>query len=200
MLDMNDVVLGPAIRASHISRYSTIPVNHRESVAEHSFYVAFFSMLVADDLMLVDSKKLWIHKCALVHDLEECLTGDFLRSFKYSTSELKEALDRGALRAAQETFIDIFDSQAHWYVDAWKNAKDDSITGNIVRYADFLSVVAYLSKESAMGNQYAQKMVNTELLTYWNLFNAPEFVIFKDYQEQISHILQDGWQEVRVTV
>jgi len=200
MLKMSDVVLGPAVRASHISRYSTIPVSHRESVAEHSFYVAFFAMLLADDLHLTDADKLWLLKCALVHDMEECLTGDFLRSFKYSSIALRAELEEGAERAAKATFDEIHKELSHWYVNAWRQAKNNTIAGQVIRYADFLSVVMYLSKEAASGNRYAETMIRGELRSYWDLFNAVEFRRFDNYQHQLNHILENGWKEVRVTV
>ncbi|MFH1358720.1 MAG: HD domain-containing protein [archaeon] len=57
-------------------RYSNIPkLEHRDSVADHSWRLAFMTFIIADELNLnIDTYK--AVKIAIVHDLAEALTGD----------------------------------------------------------------------------------------------------------------------------
>jgi len=66
--------------------------------------------------------------------------------------------------------------------------------------ADFLSVVSYLSKESALGNRYAQQMMSTELMVYLNTFRNALFSDFQDILDEVEGIIREGWKHVTVTV
>ena len=67
-----------------------------ETVAEHSFHVALYYMILADLEEKfgnkVDKEKLL--KAALLHDLEECMTGDIIFHFKHSNEKLAKEIKK----------------------------------------------------------------------------------------------------------
>ena len=81
---------------AHVMRYSSTPQHFKESVAEHSFYTAYYASLLCDLLEKVD-----VHvgreraiTMALIHDTEEMFSGDILNPFKHYSSDLKEAIQK----------------------------------------------------------------------------------------------------------
>src|SRR5258706_14746841 len=111
MINMKDLLLGATMRAAHVHRYSAIPVNHRESIAEHSFFVAIYADRIAVDLSLKGIES--IIKAALWHDIEETHTGDFIRSFKYGDLGMKEKMDRVARKCAMKVFDEMLGNPLH---------------------------------------------------------------------------------------
>lgn len=200
MISIKNLLMGSTIRAAHISRYSSIPVLHKESVAEHSYYVALYSALLAADIGLSVTERYEAMQMAIVHDIEECLTGDFLRSFKKSSPELDSEIHRAASICADKVFKEIGETSIGH--QEWKEAKGLSMPGRVVRFADFLSVVSYLCKEAALGNRYARVMMSTELMEYLKLFHTPNFLNngYREYLNEVEGIIRRGWENVQVTV
>src|SRR5260221_464375 len=202
MITMQDLLLGAIMRAAHIHRYSAIPVNHTESVAEHSFFVAAYADRISIDLNCsMETNRLAV-RAALWHDIEETLTGDFIRSFKYSDSKMKAMMDDAAHECAFKVFEEIINDEikSGQALMIWHEAKRDSLVGKIVKFSDFLSVVAYVSKECAMGNRFAMKMMWYALPDYLKLFQVGGYSEFKPYLDDVQEILKGGWEDVRVTI
>lgn len=142
---------GPVQRASYVTRYSSHPVIRKENVAEHSFYVALYSLIIADFLG-EDCDYTRLLRRALVHDLDECETGDFVRTFKYSSPTLTAALESAACQFMEhvvEGYGKYFKVNA---IAEWKRTKDDSYEGHIIRVADFIAVASYVLGEYKLGN------------------------------------------------
>jgi len=152
LLSIKSLISGSIKRLSHVFRYSSLPVTRRESVAEHTCFVALFSFAIAKDLEAkgekVDYGKLL--KSALLHDIDESLSGDFLRCVKYGVPGLHELLDLASTR-----FIDSIQTQLGIdLIHDWKDAKDSTLEGWIVSVADLLEVVSYIQEELASGNKH----------------------------------------------
>lgn len=199
-MNISDLLMGSTMRAAHITRYGSIPVTQRETVAEHSFYVAFYTAIIAADLEWDDGSSLMAVEGALIHDVDECLTGDFLRSFKYSSKYLLAELKQGADQAALKVFREINCVGWQKLYKEWTKAKTTSKEGSLVKFCDFLSVVAYLAGEAAQGNRYAITMIDTELCDYWDLFKEDRYDFVREYHQQVKHLMDGGWSNVRVTV
>jgi len=201
MINMKDLLLGATMRAAHIPRYSAIPVNHRESVAEHSFFVAIYADRLAVDMGLNDIFP-QILKAALWHDIEETWTGDFIRSFKYSDPDLKSKMDDAARHCAYKVFDEILQNPvfAEMAIGIWNDAKSDNVIGKVVKFADFLSVVSYVSKETAMGNKYAQKMMEYAIPPYLDTFFSKPYSELWTYATQVDEIIHGGWKDVRACI
>src|SRR5438132_7865233 len=86
----NERNLGKVIRFSADTRIKD------ETVAEHSYHVALYSMILADLEQQFGNKvnKERLMKAALIHDLEECLTGDIIYDFKHSNEKLAEEIKK----------------------------------------------------------------------------------------------------------
>jgi len=169
-LDLKKMLTGDVNRLRYITRYSTSLVLHRENVAEHSYYVALYSYLIAvwvqanypvrahtlqatEDALEVHFAKVLCR--ALLHDIDESRTGDFQRPFKYSRPELKALVDEAAKDEFERAVAPIIPGSLAFVrsmVHNWEHAKDDSTEGSIVAFADYLSVLSHLYAEVGCSN------------------------------------------------
>ena len=137
---------------SHVNRYSSIPIIRRENVAEHSWYVTFYAYLIGVDLVrrgeVVDMEKLLTR--ALLHDIDESMTGDFLRVVKYGHPNLKKDLDEvsESVISDMEGSIGLLEALR----EPWKSAKADDLEGAIIQVADLARVASYVQEEISTGN------------------------------------------------
>jgi 5'-deoxynucleotidase YfbR-like HD superfamily hydrolase len=151
-------------RLNYVTRYSSIPSLYRESVSEHSYWVTLYSLLLHRQVTKaagVDSAadvEYRILKKALVHDIVESVTGDLVRTFKYSSTSLKQSVDE-----AEGLMVEKYmpghiknliiesnndESQDAKYMDA------------IVKAADFVSLFHYMHREYNRGNREIMPFLN----------------------------------------
>lgn len=146
-----ELIKSPLHRASYVTRYSTRPVTHSENIAEHAYYVTMYAFLIAYEIQETRISMGHLLSKALFHDVDECVTGDFQRQFKYSDPDLPGIIHRAAMKLVPKMF-DGFIGGSYVY-EHWCKAKDDSIEGDIIVIADFLAVVTYIFRELNFGNQ-----------------------------------------------
>jgi 5'-deoxynucleotidase YfbR-like HD superfamily hydrolase len=160
---------GPVRRLHHIQRFSSVPVLHPENVAEHSWEVAFICMVIYYDQKhiaqpTVDSGEFGcvfdgldlevLLERAIDHDLSEAMSGDIIRSFKYSTKPLAEAI-----RDADDKNMYRFSRELGHAGDAaylgWRDAKGIHGDPNceLVAFADVVGVVIKCAEEWWLGNR-----------------------------------------------
>jgi len=135
---------------SYADRYTTIPVNLKENVAEHSYWVALYSLMVHRELGESDSLTGPILSYALVHDMVECRSGDLVRTFKYLTPELK-----AAVQSAEKLIEDSMPALIRNEFGALAGIEDPSdraYAKAVVKTADFVSLHQYMVREVARGN------------------------------------------------
>lgn len=183
-MDLFYILTGPVRRMSHVHRYSSITVHRRENVAEHSWWVMFIAMLIADDLRaqgeLVKLDKVVLR--ALVHDLDECVSGDIIRSFKYRTEAMRLAVHE----ASDENMREItskMGSVGGLVFPLWRDSKDDSIEGQIVRFADMASVVFYCREERRQGNLEIEEIMKEMYETWFKEYHNHE--VLARYADQL---------------
>lgn len=168
-LNWQMVMEGQLNRSRYVERYAGVPHLHPENIAEHSYYVAIYSFLLCHELYFVDSEYDPIDlgvvlKRALLHDIEECVTGDVLRSVKHDNPAIKKAFHDTGYKLLDGLVREILgpgsegSSLPAIIIDTWASAKDNSIEGHIVSLADLLAVVGYASGESTLGNRYARRI------------------------------------------
>lgn len=124
---------------SAITRYSKDRTIERESVLEHTGWVAAFSLLFAESSDFgIDIRKLMTR--AIFHDLDEIITGDIPRVTKYAseniTREFKTIETKSIHRLEKILGFPECDIASDW-----GDAKDLSKEGLIISIADILSVV-----------------------------------------------------------
>lgn len=195
-LNLTALVYGEVQRLRFIQRFSTCPVVHEESVAEHSFFVVFASLLIGDWLRSRGNNAInfeILAKKAAFHDVEEARTGDIFRPFKYSTPELHDALERGAERAAYDALAGLADGDAaslEGMLSHWKRAKDTTIEGRIVAFADFLSVLSYMVQETHASNSFMREHRET-MRAYLAEFQHHSFAPLQPLIDEAAKIIEE---------
>ena len=178
---------GPWLRLAHIDRYSSIPVLKKESVAEHSFFTALYAYVLA---LQTGANVNDVLARAVVHDLDEALTGDFIRPFKYSSPDLKKILHESVDYALTRALAGY--SIGHIIKLKWCKAKDDSLEGQIVHLADLWSVVVYARREYILGNNFARSILD-EVATW--LASADWCKALAPYAQAISALARNAADE-----
>jgi 5'-deoxynucleotidase YfbR-like HD superfamily hydrolase len=182
-LSLETILVGDINRLRHINRFATALVAHRENVAEHSFYVSWYSLLIALDAKArgheLDLAQVLVK--AITHDAEEARTGDIYRPFKVSNPELKDLLHKCAksemLHLLRETTNNTAIIQLLYR--QWDSARDESVEGCIVALADYLGVLAHMLQELKTAN-FTMKVHYESMIAYSEEFNGPEFDFLRD--------------------
>jgi 5'-deoxynucleotidase YfbR-like HD superfamily hydrolase len=138
-------------RLSSVWRFSSIPVVGTENVAEHSYWVAIYAAMIhrhiaGENCMVLMSQ---ILLKALTHDIGEANTGDVIRTFKYSTPELKKEIDR-----AEGILLKNFPNEiANLFVETDGSCHNlDKYIEVMVKAADFLSLFQFMRREAMKSN------------------------------------------------
>lgn len=188
---------GPVRNLSRIFRFSSMPIHEPENVAEHTFWVCWYSMQIAHwylyfndsthsqaNFRIVNMKILY--EMAIIHDIGECFTGDMIRPVKYSSPQFLEAYR--AMEA--EGLVELGEQLPEPVLEATnralnhKETKKSSIEVRILRLADLLSVWGKLVEEANLGNRYALEELQNSLDSY-----AEEFQEDPDLGPLFSMIL-----------
>ena len=189
LLNLDKLLNGTVNRLRYINRFSGTSIIHPENVSEHSFFTAFFALIIGihckRNSMEVDIGKL-VQK-ALLHDIEEQFTGDIIRPVKHYSIQMSNLLEEIVEGSVHLLFDEICRDSTYCF-NLWKNAKSGDIEGRIVRYADFLSVLSYLHEESSRGNQLPTDIVNS-LAQYAEIFNDSCYDFLSDLRDQVKNHL-----------
>lgn len=146
----------PLCNMASVFRFSALPVHHRESVAEHTFYVSILALILAQDLIKRELKvntNVLLQRC-IAHDLDESLTGDIIRPFKHSDPELHQRIQTAAEDEIGTQYAQLPGGKSIF--KAWREAKSDDIEGRILDFADVWSVYLYFYREARLGNRFAK--------------------------------------------
>lgn len=149
---ISELLNGECRRLCRVFRYNSTPVLRTENVAEHSWYVAYICLMMwfrlRDSGVELDRGKL-LSK-AILHDLDEMLTGDIPRPFKHHSEQTKTLLNS----AAESLFRDWAD-RFHLPNELWSEWKysKEGPEGLVIKFADFATAVSYITEEVLMGNK-----------------------------------------------
>ncbi len=160
---------------AHIVRFSAYAQNFPESVAEHSFFVAYITAVLCQLLkrkkVKIDSEKAVM--MALVHDMEEMFSGDILGPFKHHSPEVTLAIRKVNERLIGEVFAGLPDKLASHFVSLWsEEGEQQSIEANVVKLADRLSLIAKCSEEMYFNNTSSTQIYTKELASL-KKYNKP---------------------------
>lgn len=140
------------VRLAHIRRLSNTPVHRVENIQEHTYMVCTISYLLAEETKGVDSGE--VLKKALFHDIEEAITGDITRQFKYHNENFTEALN-DALPSMMEKVVENLPTK--YLQDGvkieWEYSKDGK-AGHIVDMADSIAMLCFIHEETMAGNKW----------------------------------------------
>lgn len=175
-LNLYNLVCGIGNQLRYVDRFSTCRRNHKENVAEHQFFTAFFTLMICAHLgnRTVNGSDALVR--ALVHDIEEHCTGDVIRPVKHGSKNAQEALESAGQAFCKKFFESLTKNVpvATSLYATWKDAKDNTNEGRVVKFADFLSVLAYLNQEVRSGNLLVMENVS-QLKAYCENFQGKEF-------------------------
>jgi len=165
-------------------------------VAEHSFFVAYYALMIAKwcdiqqtaRLCPLDYKKLLTR--GLLHDIDEATTGDIPRTFKYSNAKLKQLLNTVAEHGVENLADRLWPSSPVSLAisEEWKTAKDDSLEGRILEFADFLSVLSFLYEEIRASNFIMREHISA-MREYYDRFKHPGYDFLRPLIKEAGTIL-----------
>lgn len=143
---------GEIRRLTSVWRYSSIPVSVEENTAEHQYWVALYATMFHKEASGSNFPELLgpviLH--AIMHDTAECVTGDIVRVFKYSTPELKREIDR-----AESILVKNLPIEIQSLIDTTESMVTESqqdYVKDIVKAADFLSLFQFMRREAMRSN------------------------------------------------
>jgi len=144
-------------KLDRVIRFSAHTRIKDESVSEHSFHVALYAMILADlEEKFFKNKvnKEKVLKTALLHDLEECLTGDIIYDFKHIDEGLTREIKRMSQNFFERLMKNLSGEMAKDYILLWAKSKDKkTIEGKIIEAADKLEGLIYTLNEFSLGNK-----------------------------------------------
>lgn len=146
-----------------IVRFSSMLRLKDESVAEHSYHVTFYAMMLADIEQKLENKVdvEKVFRLALMHDLEECMTGDILFDFKKSDEKLAEQIEKMGLQYLKKMLDNLPDYLSKDYEKVWAESRENKgIEGKLVQAADWLEALMYAIEENSIGNKNFDKVIN----------------------------------------
>lgn len=189
-LNLHTALLGSVRRLHHIQRYSSIPVLKPESVAAHSWQIAFISMLIGWDLAHRGTHVMMgdLLQRAICHDLNEAMSGDIIRSYKYSDPEVTRVLKGADEKLTHKLSREFGASSGDNAYEEWITAKDHMLEGHIVALADVLAVVTYCVEESRMGNSELDLILRRA----YEQVLVPRFANHQYLGRYVTQIFPDG--------
>lgn len=156
---------------SNVFRYSLTRVWQRESLAEHSFYVAFLADMIAEDIIhkhpniKINREK--ILRFWLIHDFDETVTWDMTTPTKYRSPILRAELEKVGKEMLNETLDEDFVWNLHIkekiisMVDEYEKNKFDVLENSIVKFADMLQCLSYSLIEYKSWNSFFEDIIKS---------------------------------------
>lgn len=183
-LDLKELLAGNLSRIRNVVRFSNSTRIKDESVAEHSYFTAYYALVLGHVLSNVEGVSVDFGTMltgALVHDIDEAVSGDFIRHFKYQDPELHKRLDDASSKLMEGAFSSTSEALTGPLYAGWKSAKQDStVEGDLVAFADFLSVLSYVMNEIDCGNRKLIEQLD-DMYEYAQSFY--DRMIFRHYGE-----------------
>lgn len=208
-LNIRELLLGHPIRLRYVKRWGTSRVMQPDTVAEHSYFCALYSLLIAKWIEYEHKDEYEIRlgmllTRALVHDLEEAISGDFPRPFKHSSPELKDLLDRAGQIAFGQVVAGLYDdgpfdppnspSPAVQAVSdlahAWKRGKAEDYEGAILDFADFLCALSFMLQEKSTWNSTTSQYTAT-MKDYFGSFLHERFNFLRPLVQQAGKVMNE---------
>lgn len=183
-LNLNELLAGNLSRIRNVVRFSNSTRIKDESVAEHSYFTAYYALVLGHVLSNVEGVNVDFGTMltgALVHDIDEAVSGDFIRHFKYQDPELHKRLDDASNKLMEGAFNSTSEALTEPLYTGWRSAKQEStVEGDLVAFADFLSVLSYVMNEIDCGNRKLIEQLD-DMYEYARSFY--DRMIFRHYGE-----------------
>lgn len=183
-LNLKELLAGNLSRIRNVVRFSNSTRIKDESVAEHSYFTAYYALVLGHVLSNVEGVNVDFGTMltgAIVHDIDEAVSGDFIRHFKYQDPELHKRLDDASSKLMEGAFSSTSEALTEPLYTGWRSAKQEStVEGDLVAFADFLSVLSYVMNEIDCGNRKLIEQLD-DMYEYARSFY--DRMIFRHYGE-----------------
>lgn len=195
-LDIFQMLVGAPVRLRYVHRFSSCRVGARETVAEHSFYTALYSLVIGEWVVANTDKPVdfgVLLRKAILHDCEEAVTGDINRIFKHFSNELAEAINTAAFKAFDKTWARVLNKDARNHLRRWwVYSKEEGNEGDIVAFADYLSVLSYVVSEIRSSNWTMREHTHGRvgMDQYHKIFLHERFAYLRPLVDQAGEILE----------
>ena len=133
-------------------RYNTRLKLTSETVAEHSYFVSLFTMIICEEVNLDNDVTANALRYAIIHDIPEIDTSDIPYPVKKANPELSNVLHNLEIKSIKNhlgkdcaDFFEIVESNE-------EGTKELQIIRQVVKLADTLSVKQYCENEMTLGN------------------------------------------------
>jgi putative hydrolases of HD superfamily len=142
-------------KLNNMGRWATEFMHQRNTVSEHSFFVAQVGQMLAlieeQHGNVIDWGKLF--KKLLNHDVIESLTGDIISTVKNKNDEIRNMVNLLEKEAAEETLFEHMDEPyKSIYRDLLFDGKDETLEGQILRAADEIDALMECVGEVKLNN------------------------------------------------
>ena len=142
-------------KLNNMGRWSTEFMHQRTTVSEHSFFVAQIGQLLAiieeENGKEINWRKLFYK--LLNHDVVESVTGDIISTTKHKNPEVKSMVDTIERELVEENILEpLDDSFKNVFREILFEGKDDSLEGNILKFADYIDALIECINEIKLSN------------------------------------------------
>lgn len=199
-LNLKEMLDGDLSRIRNVIRFSNSTRIKDESVAEHSFFTAYYALILSFALIVSEHIEIDIGEVlagAVLHDIDESKSGDFVRHFKYMNPDIKGHIEKATEMIMQHAFSPLFNRERISEQSAepvntlqllWKHAKNPyTIEGDIVAFADFLSVLSYVMNEIDCGNKKLLRQLD-DMYAYARTFNNRDFIKYEEVKAWLCQV------------
>jgi 5'-deoxynucleotidase YfbR-like HD superfamily hydrolase len=179
-------LFGSNRRISRVVRFSTRPRLVDEYVSTHSYYVTLYALIISK-MLIEKGIKINLESVltrALVHDLDESVSGDIIRIFRERLSDELEELCQEVMKGILKGLpYKIF----NYLLEEW-NLKFINIEGKIVKLCDNIAGWAYCEEQIQMGNKIfiavSTDYLKRILVDTFNLGVEELYTEFKEYDRE----------------
>lgn len=151
-----------------IKHWNKAPTINSPSIADHTFWVTFFSRLLCVNLQVSERITLMVMDLATTHDLDEMISGDLNSLFKhnrYNGGEICELTDAFIRKRITDGKFDYLSDGVKMFLNhmflSYKNIGNDELDKKfvklLVKCADYLALLHFTDKEVRLGNTFLLK-------------------------------------------
>lgn len=199
MLNIRNLLTGDVTKLRAVTRFGNSHRLAEESVAEHSYYVTLYAILLGiwyeetfgEDL---DWRRLTL--ASSTHDIEEARTTDIPRDVKHasgtSAKHYRDVAETAAMSIMKNLTGDMTFSRegpAMYLYTVWETSKM-GMEGSIIQFADILSTVSTIYREWRLGNTLILESCD-DIPSNWKMFKERSGMfapLFPDVDEIVKEM------------
>lgn len=182
--------LSLARQLSAVTRYSRDHSIRPESVLEHTGFCVIYCLSIGEEAIAagIEIDFAVLLKKAILHDVEEAVTGDITRKAKYHNDAIRSALEAFECEAALDICKKVF-APGGYSFKLWREAKKGN-EGKIVSLSDYAAVAYHIHNEMfVLGNKGFMRVQKEALGFLDEAIENEQEAFFKEELQYIRRIL-----------